>query len=144
MSETRLHKAVKYGTVKMMLDLLSKGVDVNSQDAFGYTALHFAASFEDIEKLNVLLSAKANVNIQNRRGETPLYLAIKNRRPIEIIEALMSEEADLYIKDCFGNTVFDLLDKEGDEERKNILKGYNIQKQRNDQLLKLSQMSYEN
>lgn len=68
-----LIKAVKYGPLKMVQDVLRvAGVDVNAQGLRGEAALHYAAKRGDEDILASLLRAGAHRNIRNNFGVTPL------------------------------------------------------------------------
>ncbi|KAF9435505.1 hypothetical protein BGZ76_006164 [Entomortierella beljakovae] len=51
-----------------------KGVSIDAQDDFGYSALHAAASYGHKDLITYLLGKGANVNIQDPDGDTPLFV----------------------------------------------------------------------
>lgn len=77
---TALIKASMYGQVKAIDLLVSKGADVNHQDANGNTALHHLVKVTDRnvqEGLARLLDADADISLKNNKGETALDIARK-------------------------------------------------------------------
>jgi ankyrin repeat protein len=54
--DTLLHLAAKQGAVKIMKNLLSKGVDANVRNLFNQTPLHYAVEFGAGESIKLLLA----------------------------------------------------------------------------------------
>ncbi|CAO3563969.1 unnamed protein product [Mortierella alpina] len=67
-----------------------KGVSINAQDEFGYSALHAAASYGHKDLIKHLLENGANVNIQDPEGDSPLFVC----ETVEIAEMLVKAGAD--------------------------------------------------
>lgn len=77
---TALIKASMSGQVKVIDLLVSKGADVNHQDANGNTALHHLVKVtnKNVEEgVKRLLEADADINLKNNKGETALDIARK-------------------------------------------------------------------
>ncbi|KAK3380892.1 hypothetical protein B0H63DRAFT_474541 [Podospora didyma] len=92
---------VKLETTRL---LLSRGADVNLQDAFGDTALHIAAT-ESLRLVEALLEKSPHVNVQNRNGQTPLHRAAENALQFVLIRKMLLEHgARDDIKDVWGET----------------------------------------
>ncbi|CAB1319837.1 unnamed protein product, partial [Coregonus sp. 'balchen'] len=70
-----LHLASKEGHVKMVLELLHGGIDVETQTKKGNTALHIAALAGQEHVVAELVNYGANINAQSQKGFTPLYMA---------------------------------------------------------------------
>ncbi|KAF9145605.1 hypothetical protein BGX30_007940 [Mortierella sp. GBA39] len=67
-----------------------KGVSINAQDEFGYSALHAAASYGHKELITYLLENSADVNIQDPEGDSPLFVC----ETVDIAEMLVKAGAD--------------------------------------------------
>ncbi|KAF9966866.1 hypothetical protein BGZ70_000977 [Mortierella alpina] len=67
-----------------------KGVSINAQDEFGYSALHAAASYGHKDLIKHLLENGADVNIQDPEGDSPLFVC----ETVEIAEMLVKAGAD--------------------------------------------------
>jgi ankyrin repeat protein len=107
--EKELIRAAACGDRDKVRLLLSQGIDVNVQDAQGYTALMRAAESRDISAdliVATLLRAQANVNVRNKAGDTALILVGKNS-PFGLnatISALRKAGADINAQNNLGNT----------------------------------------
>ena len=73
------------------------GINLNHQDAIGYSALHFTVQENNLEILELLLKSKATVDIIDKNGNTPLWRAafIQNKIDKKIIELLINAGADI-------------------------------------------------
>lgn len=60
--------AAQSNDLPKVLELIMKGVDVNSTDRNGYTALHYASRNGHFELCKLLLSHKADVNLLTKAG----------------------------------------------------------------------------
>ncbi|KAF9153098.1 hypothetical protein BG015_004079 [Linnemannia schmuckeri] len=67
-----------------------KGISINAQDEFGYSALHAAASYGHKELITYLLENGADVNIQDPEGDSPLFVC----ETVDIAEMLIKAGAD--------------------------------------------------
>ncbi|KAF9134787.1 hypothetical protein BGW39_005874 [Mortierella sp. 14UC] len=67
-----------------------KGVSINAQDEFGYSALHAAASYGHKELITYLLENGADINIQDPEGDSPLFVC----ETVDIAEMLVKAGAD--------------------------------------------------
>ena len=86
--------AARKGDAAAVQSLLSKGVDVNSQNSYGATALTYAADKGHLEVVKLLLEHKADVNAKDTfYKSTPLGWAM-SRSHIEIIKSLVEAGAD--------------------------------------------------
>lgn len=67
--------AAAYGNQKCVEMLISRGIDVNTADASGYTPLHAATADRNEVIIAMLLEAGAILNPVNNKGQTPLDIA---------------------------------------------------------------------
>lgn len=77
-----------------VMDLVSRGMDVNSVDPAGNTLLHVAARNGNNALVEALLKQKANPNARNRVGDTPLALAAYNGKQTAI-DSLLAAGAQI-------------------------------------------------
>jgi ankyrin repeat protein len=86
--------AVYRDDTNAVMDLVNRGMDVNSVDPAGNTLLHIAARNGNGKLLTELLKQKANANARSRVGDTPLMLAAYNDQR-EAVDALLAGGAQL-------------------------------------------------
>ena len=101
-----IHDAVFDGVIARVQAELDKGVDVNTEDEFGFTPLHFAAWVGHKAIAELLIENGADVNANSWSGLTPLHDAATNIND-EIIELLIDNGADVNAKDEEGFTPMD-------------------------------------
>lgn len=103
--------AVKKGKIDLVINLLSKNIDINATDLVGYTALCWASSKEHLDIVKLLINSKADVNAGADR--TPLGLAAE-RGNIEIIKELLKAGADANYRDSSGYLPITYAQERGD------------------------------
>jgi ankyrin repeat protein len=122
---TLVHHHYNYNKEEVLDFLLSKGLDINAitgkSDAY-QTTLHKVVDVKpSLEMARLLLQRNAFVDIQDIRGNTPLWYAFMNYRGrkeiADIIELLLSYQADIHIKNYYNSSPFDLA---------NNLKGWDL------------------
>ncbi|MFA6065695.1 MAG: ankyrin repeat domain-containing protein [Candidatus Babeliaceae bacterium] len=108
---TPLHGAVYNNAIEFVKYLLSNGAFVNVQGSY-FIQIHADKDFLDSTPLliskesiitKLLLRAGAQVNAQDYMGNTPLIYAVQ-RMHIKQIQELINYEANLFIKNTWGNT----------------------------------------
>ncbi len=67
-----LHYAAQTGDQNRVKLLLSKGADINVQDAYGQTVLHYAAYSGNLELIKWLVAKGADINAKTDSGMTIL------------------------------------------------------------------------
>ena len=88
---TSLHLAIMRTSfsVKLIDQLLAKGVDINIKDDKGNSSLHLAIQFSNLEALNALINHGADLSITNNEGKSPLEVA-KEFNQVDHIKSLES------------------------------------------------------
>lgn len=76
LNRTCLHQAVLSGSVMAVEFLLLNGVDINAQDANGYTALHLATERGNTAQAYLLLKNRAKHDIPAGNGKLALDIAV--------------------------------------------------------------------
>lgn len=95
--DTRLIQAASDGSIERVATLLSRGVNVNVTDRWGWTALSMAAygGHETIAKL--LLACGAEIETTDVDGDSPLDLAT-NRGHADVVIAIEEERANRVVR----------------------------------------------
>ncbi|ESN98931.1 hypothetical protein HELRODRAFT_135312, partial [Helobdella robusta] len=75
-----LHCACIEGQAGFAIELLDKGVNVNSANENGYTALHYSAMWSQLDCLKVLLNKGADVNLKTLNEETAYDVAKRYKK----------------------------------------------------------------
>ena len=98
------NESFKYYDFKGVLQVTSKGIDVNA-DAGGDTCLHYAARNEQwsTEVLQTIISHGVDVNTTNKKSVTALMIACANGNK-DAINVLLDAGADTNIADADGDT----------------------------------------
>jgi ankyrin repeat protein len=102
---TLLMKAAKNGKEKSVIELCSRGVDVNAQDLSGRTTLmHIAWRSDCLAIVKVLLAAYAQVDYRDPCWHTVLYEASSSDVTFETCKILLEYKADPNIPTIDGDT----------------------------------------
>ena len=100
---TPLHVALDIGHLEIAKWLLNRGADVNSKEKRGWTPLHFAS--KNLEACRTLLEHNAVVDSRSNDGYTPLLRAWKNGGNLDILQLFLDHNADIHVRDEYGNTL---------------------------------------
>ena len=108
----RQNLEVKDGHMKILIKLLSLGVDVNARDVGGRTPLHYCNLNRGHNEVTLKMAARliragADVNAKDRTGGTPLHYGAVACN-IDVVKLLLANGADPDIQDNAGFTVNDL------------------------------------
>ncbi|XP_068930485.1 2-5A-dependent ribonuclease [Petaurus breviceps papuanus] len=100
-----LIQAVKEGNIKLVQELLERGVDVNVQVEGGWTPMHNAVQEGNKDIVQLLLDKGADPHVKKENGATPFIVAgiVGN---VELLELLLSKGADINECDNHGFTAF--------------------------------------
>ena len=109
--------AIERGDVKIILDFLKRGIDVNARDRYGQTALMLAVHAGQSEVVETLIAHRANLNITAKFGLSALMLAIVAGHE-EVARLLAKAGADLSLRGTgapgfAGKTAYDLAMERG-------------------------------
>jgi len=102
-----LFDAVKLNETAKVVDLVSKGLDVNATDHLGMTPLMYATRHEDGALISYLISQGADVNAKNNAGATAIFIATRHNH-LSTVAKLITAGADLSIRNDQGNRVRDI------------------------------------
>jgi ankyrin repeat protein len=91
-----LHHAVTSRDHRLLLDLLSQGLDPNANDLDGSGPLHLACALGDPISADRLLIAGAKINVRDAEGFTPLHHAVCSGSA-ELVRRLV--EAGAYLEE---------------------------------------------
>ena len=92
-STKNIFEIIRTGTNEELELAISKGVDANQKEGFGFTPLMAAAEFGLVEKIEMLIKAGANLDQASSIGMTALMWAAENNR-INAIKSLLEAGAD--------------------------------------------------
>ena len=91
---TPLIIAAQQGHLEILQKLIAANVEVNHQDALGYTALFFACKTGNLQIATELINAGADVNLQNSAQESVL-LAPAAKCKLPLIKLLVDNQIDV-------------------------------------------------
>jgi len=104
---TPLHNATSQNHLEVARLLISKHADINARSNEGFTPLSNAVDGGHMELAEFLILFGAKVNTKTkRRGYTPLHVAVWSGA-FAISDLLISEEADIEVRDVDGRTPLD-------------------------------------
>lgn len=92
------------GLGELIILLISKTMDLDAKNIYGFTPLHEAALRNNVVVLKLLLNARLNLNILSSSGETPLILACKEGN-FEVASMLIRFGANIEIKGKNGTAL---------------------------------------
>jgi ankyrin repeat protein len=103
-------EAAEEGDLVKVHDLIAEGADVDSCMENGLTAIHIATMKGNESLVMALLKYNPNLNRPSSKWKiTPLmYAAAGNRANLKVVKVLLERDANKYLKNNGGNTVFDL------------------------------------
>jgi len=81
--EHALIRAGNTGQLDIILCLLNEGVDINSEDDYGYTALFLASHNNQIETVELLLQKGANSAVKDKNNKL-----FDNQEVMDILKAI--------------------------------------------------------
>ena len=142
---TPLIQAVQSKHMRLLIQLIRGGNEINAIDAWGRTATHYAVSMNNQEALKLLLDHGADANLADNDGNTPLdmwpvhenkemlaLLHAAGAKPLDLWQAaanndrlsaerLLTAGADAKAENAAGNTAFDVAVESGHDALAAIL-----------------------
>lgn len=109
----------------VMLLLQYPGINVNAQDANGWTALYIAVKFDYEELVELLLNANADIDLQDKQEGRSALRCAAERNQISILERLLKSGAELNLQDKRGGTAMLRAVKQGKLESLQAMMRYN-------------------
>ena len=107
LERSKLHYAANNGSSLLVLQLINDGIDINAQDAIGWTPLHFAAQNSHFAIIDLLLEYNANPNLHDKQGNGPLWIAAMSiLKSSHGVESLLKTGANPDHKNHHGRTPF--------------------------------------
>lgn len=114
--------AVEHNNLLVAKLLVEKGANVNLVDDAGVSPLHWIARSSDDGMLDmfalIISTDNLAVNIRDIEGYTPLMRAVEVEN-ITIVNALLERQADVYIKNNYGESAIKLARKRLEAKRDN-------------------------
>mmetsp|Transcript_35581 Transcript_35581/g.48479 ORF Transcript_35581/g.48479 Transcript_35581/m.48479 type:complete len:194 (-) Transcript_35581:177-758(-) len=92
--------------------LAAEGAELDSQDAYGWTALRYAVRSRQLKTAKVLIELGADVNLASSSGRTPLMSAAANGMA-DAVQLLLEGGADPSLKNDGGETALELASRGG-------------------------------
>jgi len=123
--EDALRIATMSGSVRIVEELLARGVDPDARGPSWVTPLMVIHPDDECEMARRLIAAGADVNAADGHGRTPLLDAVTGTRPA-LVKLLLAAGADVNARDRYGRTVFSEAMRIGDAEVIGLLKKVEI------------------
>lgn len=107
---TPLHWAIREQNLQLLATLLPQS-DLNAQNIYTETPLNLALRTLPHDPtiasqiIKRLLEAGADAKLIDQAGNSPLYYALQNKASVEIVDALLAKQADLTIKNNYGESL---------------------------------------
>lgn len=111
--KTPLHQAARCGHVAIATALVRHRADLAAADCHGQTPLHVATCTGHATVVNAFMQSRADANLMSSRGHAPLHSAALAGH-LEVAKMLVKHGGNLYLKNTFGQTSFDLVHELGD------------------------------
>lgn len=94
----------KYGSNRLISEMISLGADVNIRDKYGQTPLIVASEYtKNIDVVRVLIESGAEIDARDNKGRTALMYSVSYCH-FDIVKLLLDVGADIYIRDSDEKT----------------------------------------
>lgn len=118
-----LFEAAHLGYMPIVIDLVSRGANVNYANGRRETAMHGAASRGHLQVIQYLRAHRANMNPRTVENWIPLHHAVRFGHE-NVANYLLASGAPLYFRTRTGQTVFDIAEATGNVRMLNLLERY--------------------
>jgi len=101
--------------------LIDHGINIDNRDYKGATALQFALAWKNYEIAKKLILKGANLSLRDKFGNDALWTAVvPNCGNYEIVELLMENGSDPFVKNKAGRSVADIAEVMQNEKLKKL------------------------
>jgi uncharacterized protein len=104
-------EAARLGDFDGVKFYLEEGANIETRDNRGRTAMHIAAEKGMTMTLEVLIEEGGQLNTVDHAKETPLMLAAKLQGGYDAVAMLISNGADITLRNLRGQTAFTMVDE---------------------------------
>lgn len=118
-----LANAILEEKIEQISAYLTRDIDVNELDEYGFTPLIEAAIADNIQITELLLKYGADVNLQDMTGGTALHWAAENNN-VELAKLLLEKGADPNAYTFAGQPILVMPLLRGQQHLKNLLQQY--------------------
>ena len=98
----------RYGSVRVVEILKSRGADMTIVSDSGLNCIHMAACNTDAGMVELFLSLDFDINSRSKKGKTPLMYACETGQ-MDVVQLLVIKKADILARDASGNNCYDWL-----------------------------------
>ncbi len=104
---TLLHWAVGCNQKEVFDNLIERGIEINREDKYGFTALYVAVQYNRDSLLNELILLQENEDWKNRQGASLLERAILNQN-LSQVQRLVESGIDIEIRNKRGSSPLEI------------------------------------
>lgn len=115
--------AAHLGYLPVIVDLISRGANVNHANRDRETPMHGAAARGHLHIVQYLRARGANMNARTVQNWLPLHHAVRFGRA-NVANYLLANGAPIYARTRTGQTVFDIVNSTGDRRMMYLLERY--------------------
>jgi len=121
-----LFASITDGNEATAIDLINRGIALNTQDSNGQTPLHFCALYNNYNIAKAIAEKGADVNLKDKHGNNPLWTAVFNGQKSKdygIVRLLLRYGADTHSINNVNKTPLDFARQVGYTDLIEILEG---------------------
>lgn len=111
--------------------MIQKGADVNAKAADGYTAFLSSLATGNLAIIELFIDKGTDINSKTAEGLTPLiYTVIHGYNNTDSVKILLKNEADIFARDNYGNSVITHASASNNKDLIKIIKMFAVKKYR--------------